>query len=90
MKTLTKITGAKLFALSLLSERDSDIYMLRESKLICTGCHAPFCLQGDATLLWSKRTESASEDWVQIPAFSSCVTLGKPFNLIYKIRDHNI
>lgn len=86
MKTLTEITEAKLIS----QERVSDIYMLRESKLVCTGHQAPFSLQGDATVVWSKRTESASEDWVQIPAFSSCVTVGIFFNLICKIRDHNI
>ena len=49
-----------------------------------------FLFIGDAALLWSQRTEAAPEDWVQIPVLSSCVTLGKPFNHLYKIRDHTI
>ena len=49
-----------------------------------------FLFTGDTTLLWNQRTEAASEDWVQIPVLSSCVTLGKPFNHLYKIRHHTI
>ena len=42
-----EITGAKLFP----RERNSDISMLRESKVIYTRCQAPFSLQEDATSL---------------------------------------
>ena len=41
MKTLTEITGATVF----FRERGSEIYTLRESKLIGLKCQAPFCSQ---------------------------------------------
>lgn len=53
--------------------------------MICTGCCIPFSLQGDKSLSWNKKLESATEGWVKILAFSSCVTLGKSLNLIHKI-----